>query len=174
VSNGLLEGAGRHKRSLHYEIRKRTEMEFIYAAFFHTTEGRVLIKFGRSCVPAKRISHIALAAPYHLQKACFCQAGTKTLSTAIELSLRFQLSRFRTRGEWFEFERNEGSLFAGTVKDVIARITARQLKWTMFDVEAMRQTNLEALKRYHYTRYVRTAYAMAKAKCGVDESGKIP
>jgi len=165
----IAEGTRRHPRDLHYEIRKKDEMEFVYAAFFETPTGRVLMKFGRSCVPAKRIRDIAMQCPYAIQQACFAQAGSKAIATAIEYSIFRRLKVFHTRGEWYEMDEEEIKLFGVTVFEVFGRVTGRKLKWTHMDMTAMLAEVAESLRKFNPVRYMIAAKALAVKSGAVDE-----
>lgn len=136
-------------RSVHYEVMKRCQLDFVYAAFFPIDNGRVLVKFGRSQRPYARVKQIAENSPYELKQAVFTQAGDKAISTAIEKAMFYRLSKFRTRGEWYEFGGDEGSMFALSIKEIFAKITGRQLKWSSIDVSALREEGRIAAAKFH-------------------------
>lgn len=135
-------------RDIYREIQKRESMQFVYAAFFDD-RGDVYVKLGRSGTPYKRILQVASTSPFQLSKAVFSCVGSVKLAESIESYAKHRMDDQRTRGEWYRFGKSDGQVFSLAMQIIYAKVTGRQLKWTVVDVAAIKadmETGYQKLK----------------------------
>lgn len=133
------------------DLTKANDMHFVYAAFAED-ETWVYAKVGQSVKPFARIQNLITGCPFPLKKAVFCHAGSKKLAEGVEASVKHQLSAFRTRGEWYRFQRDQGSVFSTGVQVCFRRITGRDLIWTPMDVKEITRAGYEGISAKFRTK----------------------
>lgn len=125
------------------ELTKANDMHFVYSAF--AEDGSIVyVKVGQSVKPFSRIKALLTGCPFEIKRAVFCHAGSKRVAEGIEASVKHQLGAFRTRGEWYKFQKDQGSAFSEGMKFCFKRITGRDLIWSPIDMSEVRRLGYEA------------------------------
>lgn len=121
-------------------------MHGVYAAFFEFRDS-VLIKIGRSSRPYRRLQQVTAGSPFELTQAVFCHVGGLAAASSIEARAAHKLAKYRTRGEWYLFDRSEGRIFNELFNVAYSEVTGRPLKWTKVDPDILRRESREAFMK---------------------------
>lgn len=132
-------------------LSKMTEMHFVYAFFFEY-KGEVFVKVGQSAVPYKRLDAITHGCPFPLSQAVFVQIGGSSHAKSFELRMKRELEEYRTRGEWYCFDKSDGAKFNEAVREVYAKITGRRLVWSKVDIREYFERQAQAAEKWQGRR----------------------
>lgn len=139
-----------------YSLSKMTEMLFVYAFFFEYGD-EVFVKVGQSAKPHRRLGEVANGCPFPLSQAVYTQIGSASIAKSFELRMKVALARFRTRGEWYVFNKAQGGEFSVAANIVYMKVSARKLAWSEVDLQAYTEEQAAASRKWQNRRHKRDA-----------------
>jgi hypothetical protein len=96
----------------------------------------IRIKIGFSDRPLKRLQAILVSCPFQPEVFATINLPSRYLANRLEKALHVELKKWRSHGEWFEFEQGDKRAFNDSCRLVLADFSSSswKLKWRKINV----------------------------------------